>query len=155
MIEDAISFIDIFEVYLIVDGEKKRVVIFKIPAAITAIPTGWNSHYYAREGESLAPLSMEKLERIRGQHLKDWFKQIIKDGTMEHLDKEAILLARQNYKDKIKKSHITEEINAMTDEGFLTKLRLVVDGKLTNAAMVLLISYAACNFLSNPLLLLV
>ena len=40
-----ISFVDIYEVYPIVDDEKKRVVMFQIPAAATAIPTGWNDHY--------------------------------------------------------------------------------------------------------------
>lgn len=45
-----ISFVEIYEVYPIVDDEKKRVVMFQIPAAATAIPTGWNDHYYGRSG---------------------------------------------------------------------------------------------------------
>ncbi|MDD2212873.1 MAG: ATP-binding protein [Desulfitobacteriaceae bacterium] len=145
-----ISFIDIFEVYPIIEEEARRVVMFKIPAAVTAIPTGWNNHYYAREGESLVPLSMEKLERIRRQHRKDWSKQIIEKGTIEHLDKEALLLARQNYKDKIKKSHIIQEIDAMSDKAFLTKLRLISEGKLTNAAMVLLGNSDYCHLIDRP-----
>ena len=145
-----ISFIDILEVYPIVDGEPRRVVMFKIPAAITAIPTGWNSHYYAREGESLVPLSIEKLERIRGQELKDWSKQLILNGTIKHPDKEAVVLARQHYKEKIKKPYIIAEVDAMSDEEFLTKLRLITDGKLTNAAMVLLGNSDYCHLIDRP-----
>ena len=145
-----ISFIDIYEVYPVVDGEPRRVIMFKIPAAMTAIPTGWNNHYYAREGESLVPLSIEKLERIRSQQLKDWSKQIIRNGTIQHLDKEAILLARRNYKDKQKKPHIITEIDNMSDEEFLTKLRLMIDGKLTNSAMVLLGNNDYCHLIDRP-----
>lgn len=145
-----ISFIDIFELYPNVDDELKRVLMFKIPAAVTAVPTGWNSHYYAREGESLVPLSMEKIERIRRENHKDWSKQTIENGTVENLDKEAILLARKNYKEKINKTHIIEEIDDMTDEEFLTKIRLMIDGKLTNAAMILLGDNDFCHLIDRP-----
>lgn len=71
------GFIDIYEVYPKVDGEKKRVVMFQIPAAITAVPTAWKGQEYAREGESLVPLSQEKRERIRRQTFQDWSKQFV------------------------------------------------------------------------------
>lgn len=65
-----ISFIEIYEVYPEVRGEKKRVILFQIPAATTATPTGWNDHFYGRNGESLGALSVEELDRIRGQEKK-------------------------------------------------------------------------------------
>lgn len=133
-----ISFIEIFEVYPLVDGEEKRVVMFQIPAAATAIPTGWHDHFYGRNGESLGALSVEELDRIRGQEKKDWSKQLIEDATLDCLDKNAVALARQKYKEKMNRPHITEEVDTMTDEQFLTKIKLMIGGKLTNAAMVLL-----------------
>ena len=42
----AITFMDICELHPIVDNEEKRVVMFKIPAAAIAIPTGWKNRYY-------------------------------------------------------------------------------------------------------------
>ncbi len=66
------------------------------------------------------------------------------------MDKEAILLARKNYKEKIKKPHIIEEIDDMTDEEFLTKIRLMIDGKITNAAMVLLGNNDFCHLIDRP-----
>lgn len=134
----SISFIEIFEVYPLVDGEEKRVVMFQIPAAATAIPTGWHDHFYGRNGESLGALSVEELDRIRGQEKKDWSKQLIEDATLDCLDKNAIALARQKYKEKMNRPHITGEVDKMTDEQFLTKIKLMIGGKLTNAAMVLL-----------------
>lgn len=95
-----ISFIDIFEIYPIVDGEKRRVIMFQIPAAATAIPTGWHDHFYGRNGESIGALSVAELDRIRGQERKDWSKQTIKGATIEYLDKVAIAVARQKYKEK-------------------------------------------------------
>ena len=112
--------------------------MFQIPAAATAIPTGWNDHYYGRNGESLVALSIEEQDRIRGQEKKDWSKQIIPDATIEHLDKSAIAIARQKYKEKMNRPHITEEVDNMTDEEFLTKTKLLLNGKITNAAMLLL-----------------
>ena len=44
-----------------------RVVMFEIPPAPRGIPMAWNSHYYARNGESLAGLDLAKLDEIRGQ----------------------------------------------------------------------------------------
>ena len=133
-----ISFIDIFEVYPTVNGEKHRVVMFQIPAAATAIPTGWHDHFYGRNGESLGALSVEELDRIRGQEKKDWSKQTIENATIDCLDKDAVQLARRKYKEKMNRPHITEEITKMTDEEFLTKLKLIINGKITNAAMLLL-----------------
>lgn len=133
-----ISFINIYEVYPIEDNEKKRIIMFQIPAAATAIPTGWKDHFYGRNGESLCALSIEELDRIRGQEKKDWSKQIIDGATIDYLNREAISIARTNYKNKMNRSYISEEVDKMTDEEFLAKLKLMINGKLTNAAMLLL-----------------
>ena len=133
-----ISFIEIYEVYKEINGENRRVVMMQIPAAVAGIPTGWNDHYYGRNGESLGALSIDEIERIRRQQNKDWSKQIIPNANINHLNKEAIALARKNYKEKMNKSHIVDEVDDMNDEEFLTKIKLMQDGKVTNAAMLLL-----------------
>ncbi len=133
-----ITFVEIYEVYPEVDGQKMRVIMFQIPAAATGIPTGWKNHFYGRNGESLSALSMNEQDRIREQEKKDWSKQIVEGVTIEHLDKEAIALAREKYKEKMKRPHIIEEVDEMTDEEFLTKIKLIINGQVTNAAMLLL-----------------
>ncbi len=133
-----ISFVEIYEVYPLVDGEQKRIIMFQIPAAATGIPTGWKDHFYARNGESLTALSIEKQDRIRRQEKIDWSKQTIEGATIDNLDKEAISIAREKYKIKNNRPHIIEEIDNMTDEEFLIKTKLIINGKITNAAMLLL-----------------
>jgi len=133
-----ISFIDIFEVFPIVDDNRKRVIMFQIPAAATAAPTGWQNHFYGRNGESLGALSVEELDRIRGQEKKDWSKLVVEDAALEMLDREAVAFARKQYKQSKNRAHISEEIDSMNDLDFLTKLKLMVNGKLTHAAMLLL-----------------
>jgi ATP-dependent DNA helicase RecG len=128
------SFIDIFEVF----AGDDRVVMFKIPAAVVSLTTAWKYQWYGREGESLGALSVEELDRIRGQARTDWSKQLIEGSKLEHLDAAAIRVARENYKAKQNSEHISVEIDRMSDADFLTKLKLISDGKLTNAAMVLL-----------------
>ncbi|MDR2570568.1 MAG: putative DNA binding domain-containing protein [Oscillospiraceae bacterium] len=141
-----ITFIDVFEVY---DGDK-RIVMFKIPAAVTGIPTAWKGHYYGREGESLGPLSIEELERIRRQVHREWSNQVIENTGMEHLCSEAIQKAREGYKEKHNNEHIDAEIDRMSDDEFLTKLKLMVGGNLTNAAMILLGNTDFDNLLAVP-----
>ena len=133
-----ITFLETYVLFPNDNGEKKRVIMFQIPAAVTAMPTPWHGHYYSRNGESLTYLALDKLERIRGQQRKDWSKLAIEGSSIEHLDKSAIAMARENYKKKQNKPHISEEIDRLSDEEFLIKNKLIIDGKLTNAAMVLL-----------------
>ena len=135
---NGMTFYDIIEIFPIVDGVEKRVLMFKIPAAATGIPTDWKTNYYERSGESLVPLKQYKIDAIRSQERKDWSKQIIENATIEHLDKEALSLAREKYKEKMNQTHITEEVNAMSDEQFLTKVKLMINGKITRAGMLLL-----------------
>ncbi len=133
-----ISFIDIYEIYPEIDGETKRVIMFQIPAAITAVPTGWHNIEYGRDGESLVPLSPEKRERIRRQEKMDWSKQFVPGATISDLDGQAIQIARKNYKEKMDDPHVSEEVDRMTDEEFLLRRKLVINGNITNAAFLLL-----------------
>lgn len=133
-----IPFIDIYEVYPVIDGIKKRVVMFQIPAAITAVPTAWKNQEFARDGESLVPLANEKRERIRRQTFQDWSKQFVEGASIEHLNKAAIAIAREKFKEKINDVHVSAEVDAMSDEDFLEARKLVINGKVTNAGMLLL-----------------
>lgn len=135
---NGMTFYDIIEIFPVVDGVAKRVLMFKIPAAATGIPTDWKTNYYERSGESLVPLKQYKIDAIRSQERKDWSKQILEKATIEHLDKDAIALARKKYKEKMNQEHIAEEVDAMSDEQFLTKVKLMIEGKITHAGMLLL-----------------
>lgn len=135
---NGMTFYDIIEIFPIVNGKQKRVLMFKIPAAATGIPTDWRTNYYERAGESLIPLKQYKIDAIRSQERKDWSKQIVEKAGIEHLDQAAIALAREKYKEKMNQEHISAEVDDMNDVQFLTKTKLLIDGKVTNAGMLLL-----------------
>ena len=135
---NGMTFYDIIELFPVVNGKEHRVLMFKIPAAATGIPTDWKTNYYERAGESLVPLKQYKIDAIRSQERRDWSKQVLEQAGVQHLDKDAIALAREKYKEKMNQQHISEEVDAMSDEQFLTKLKLMINGKITHAGMLLL-----------------
>lgn len=135
---NGMTFYDIIEIFPNVNGKEYRVLMFKIPAAATGIPTDWKTNYYERAGESLVPLKQYKIDAIRSQERRDWSKQLLEQATIEHLDKDAVVLAREKYKEKMNQEHISKEVDAMSDEQFLSKIKLMISGKITHAGMLLL-----------------
>ncbi len=135
---NGMTFYDIIEIFPNVNGKEYRVLMFKIPAAATGIPTDWKTNYYERAGESLVPLKQYKIDAIRSQERRDWSKQVLEQAGIEHLDKDAVALAREKYKEKMNQEHISKEVDAMSDEQFLTKIKLIINGKITHAGMLLL-----------------
>lgn len=139
-----ISFIDIHEV----NDAKGRVLLFEIPAAPQGIPVAFKGHYYGRDGEELQPLNIEELERIRKQATStDWSIGIIEKATLADLSKEAIAKARQSFKTKNPK--LVDDIDSWTDETFLNKAKVTIQGKITRAALLLLGKPESEHFL-NP-----
>ncbi|MDK2935392.1 MAG: ATP-dependent helicase RecG [Eubacteriaceae bacterium] len=132
------TFVEIIEIYPEVNEKPKRVILFRIPAAASGIPTGWKNRYYGRSGDALIPLSQDKIDAIRNLQQIDWSNQVIEKSDLSFLDSQAIKIARSKYIKYMNKDHIKTEINGMSDAVFLTKLKLMRDGKLTNAAMLLL-----------------
>ena len=130
---NGISFMEIFET----TKSNERVVMFQIPAAPKGIPIAFDGHYYARDGEELAPLNIEKIERIRGQAIKDdWSAHIIPEASIEDLDEEAIALARKNFKNKFPEK--AAEVDEWNDIMFLNKAKVTIKGKITRTALILL-----------------
>ena len=130
---DRNTFRDIYDMKV----EGKRVLMFQIPAAPRGIPMGWQGHFYARRGESLVALDMSKYEEIRRQTSDfDWSKQIVEGATIADLDEEAVKKAREGYKEHYPKQK--KEVDGWSDEVFLNKAKLTIDGRITNTAILLL-----------------
>lgn len=114
----------------------RNVIVFEIPAAPQGMPVSWKDHYYARNGESLSGLSIDKIERIRHQPPGDWSKEIIKDASIEDLDPAAIKAAREYFKEK--NPGLKKDIPKWDDITFLNKAKITIGGKITRAAVLLL-----------------
>jgi len=129
-----ISFLEIHEI----EKEGKRIVLFEIPPAPQGIPIAWDGHFYARDGEVLVPLGINKIERIRNQKKqKDWSMEICYEASINDLDLKAIKKAKQGFTTKhprISKKEV-QQWNTIT---FLNKASLTINGQITNAAVILL-----------------
>ena len=130
---DNMTFLDIYDFEI--DGN--RVVMFKIPAAI-GVPTTWKGIAYDRNDESLVPLNDAKRNIILSTVNIDWSRQIVDGLTVDDLDKNAILKAREQFKKKNENKSIAEEIDNMDDISFLNKAKVLLNGKVTRAAWLLL-----------------
>jgi ATP-dependent DNA helicase RecG len=129
-----ITFMEIYEIKQLSEG---RVIMFQIPAAPKGIPIAFKGHYYGREGESLAPLNIEEIERIRAQATTDdWSMGIVEEATLADLDEAAITKARENY--KIKFPNQTKEVDGWDTITFLNKAKITIRGKITRTAILLL-----------------
>ena len=130
---DNMTFLDIYEFYV----EDKRIVMFKIPAAI-GVPTTWHGIAYDRNDESCIPLNDSKRNIILSTINIDWSRQVVNSLSFDDLDKNAILKAREQFKKKNENKEIAKEIDSMDDFTFLSKAKLLLNGKVTRAAWLLL-----------------
>lgn len=129
------TFMEIYEVEI--DGH--RIVAFQIPPATRGIPTTWNGAAYAREDENTCPLPIDKMDLIRSQVGVDWSKEIVEGASFEDLDPEAVAYARELF---IKKQNVakksTDMLSKMSDVEVLNKAGILIKGKITNTALILL-----------------
>ncbi|HCK92244.1 MAG TPA: transcriptional regulator, partial [Gammaproteobacteria bacterium] len=128
-----LTFINIHEVA----HPQGRVLLFEIPAAPQGIPTAWNGHYFGRDGESLGPLNIEEIERIRTQNKAyDWSAAIVNGATLDDLDSTAIEQAKISYAKKNPKQ--ADNLQHWDTKTFLNKAKLTINGAITRTAILLL-----------------
>jgi ATP-dependent DNA helicase RecG len=128
-----ITFVEIFEVA----HPNGRVVMFQIPPAVRGVPTAWQGHYFGRDGESLVPLSLGKLEQIRQQRRnEDWSAETVEGATIADLDPAAIRRARDEF--KTKHPGLAIDVSSWDDVTFLNKAKVCIGGRITRAAIILL-----------------
>lgn len=143
--EPSITFRNIYEL----QDANGRVILFEIPPAPKGMPISWKGHYYARAGESLTNLGLDKLDEIRQQTIfSDWSAQIIPDATINHLDETALQKARESFSRKYANRFSSDEISNWSLPVFLDRARLTQDCKLTRTALLLLGKPESAYFLS-------
>lgn len=128
---------------IVVDG--KRILLFKIPASPHNIVTYWKRVAYGRDGESLVPLSQDKIDDIRYQSpVSDWTARIVANATLDDLDELAVAKARIMYK-KVHDRIPASEVDSWDMATFLKNSGVMKDGGLTRAAIILLGKEFAAN----------
>ena len=116
-----------------------RVLLFEVPAAPRGMPIAWKGHYFARAGESLAPLGLDKQDEIRDQTLaQDWTAQVLPAATVADLDDAAVRKARESFAQKHANRFAAGEVAGWPLATFLDRARLTIDGQVTRTALLLL-----------------
>ena len=132
-----------------VETDGKTVLILEIPSAPSGMPIAWKGHYYARDGESLTALNIEKVERIRNQaNSTDWSSAIVKEARITDLSLDAINEARLQFSEK--NPHLLDEINSWDDTTFLNKAKITIKGNITRTAILLLLGKPESEYFINP-----
>jgi ATP-dependent DNA helicase RecG len=126
-----------------IDG--KRVIMFEIPPALRGVPTTWRRVAYGRTHDSLEPLGLHEIDRMRAP-LPDWSAAICDGATIADLDPDAIAFARAKYKKK--HQDLAEEVDEWDDVTFLNKAKVCRDGNITKTAIILLGKGEAGHYLS-------
>ena len=91
---------------------------------------------------------MGKYEEIRRQTSDfDWSKQIVDGAAIADLDEKAIKEAREGYKEHYPNQK--KVVDTWSDEVFLNKAKLTIDGKMTNAAILLLGKSESLHYINH------
>lgn len=126
-----------------------RVILFEIPAAPRGMPIAWKGHYYARAGESLTHLGLDKLDAIRQQtQTSDWSAQFVAQASVNDLYQPALQKARNSYARKYSNRFPAEEVMGWSVATFLDRARLTYDGQITRTTLLLLGKPEAAYLLS-------
>jgi ATP-dependent DNA helicase RecG len=122
--------------------------LFRIPAAIGE-PTTFKNQPFIRIGTNLTDMRKfpDHIRTIYNSQI-DWSAQTIDTATIEDLDTNSIQLARTKYKEKNTNASFFNEIDNWSDAVFLDKLKITINGKITNTAILLLGKPKSAHFIS-------
>ncbi len=125
---------DIYELYENESDRQGRVLVIDVPSRPTGTVFKFEDVALMRVGEELKPMSDEVYLSIIQEKEPDFSQQICKYATIDSLDKEAIGVL----KDKYAKKQNNPRFLSLSNEQILNDLGLVIDGQVSNAAVILL-----------------
>lgn len=121
---------DIYELY---DEAGKRVLVIQVPGRPYGKAFKFEDVPLMRVGEELKPMDDQTFISILQEQEPDFSEQLCMDATIEDLDEKAIAVLKEKY---ARKQH-NPSFMSLSKRQALTDLNLIRDGKLTNAAVLL------------------
>jgi ATP-dependent DNA helicase RecG len=121
----------------VTDDTQKTVWVIHVPKHMKRRPVYAHNKAWQRLDDSLIELTESRLNAILDERdtVYDWSAQVIEDATIDDLDKAAIKIARDGYKERFPR--FAQECDVWSDEVFLDKACLTIDGKITRTTMLL------------------
>ncbi|MEZ7674041.1 putative DNA binding domain-containing protein [Prevotella sp. 20925_1_30] len=122
--------------------------IVNIPKHKARLPVYAHNKAWQRVGDSLIEIKRERIDSILSELVitEDWSVGIIPQATIDDLDSDAIEKARKEY--IIRNPYRKAEISAWSNDKFLDKAKVTINGKITRAALILLGKEESEHFLS-------
>lgn len=124
----------IYELYADENKHEGRVLVIDVPPRPIGTVFKFEDVPLMRVGEELKPMSDEVYLNIIQEKEPDFSQQICETATLDDLDAEAIRIL----KDKYAKKQNNKLFLTLSDGQVLNDLNLVIEGKVTNAAVILL-----------------
>ena len=127
----------------------KIVWIIHIPKHAPRKPVIAHKQPWQRLGDNLVRLTHERESAILSEplsNIEDWSAAIVPDAAIDDLDPAAIAKARENYKNKF--PHQAHDIDRWDDITFLNKAKVIIKGKITRTAIILLGKPESEHFIS-------
>jgi ATP-dependent DNA helicase RecG len=124
----------VYELYEDETAKTGRVLVIDVPSRPIGKVYKFEDVPLMRVGEELKPMSDECYCRIVQEQEPDFSQQICPGAARGDLDEEAIRVMREKY---ARKQH-NDKFLTLGAEQILNDLELMVDGRLTNAAVILL-----------------
>jgi ATP-dependent DNA helicase RecG len=122
------------------DLNGQHFVLFEVGPA-THTPVRFYGTEYIRVGSLKKKLGeyrekQRELWKVLSPSGADWSAAICDGATLKDLEPAAIAFARQEFKKK--NTNLATEVDAWSDETFLNKAKVCIDGKITRTAIILL-----------------
>jgi ATP-dependent DNA helicase RecG len=125
-----------------------RIELFRIPAA-KGEPVSFLNYQKIRIGTSLTDLKKHTdLARLIYNSQIDWSAKIIEKATINDLDPEAIIEAREKFKEKNVTQSWFKDIDQWNNATFLDRAKITIGGKITNTAILLLGKEESIHYIS-------
>ena len=119
--------------FSVIDHPDGRVLVFHVPPHPLGTPIKYKGIYWQRQGDSLVPMSEDRLREIFAEAGRDFSVEVCAGATMFDLDPVAIEDFRRRW---IAKSG-NNTLATLSHEQLLNDAEALVDGHLTYAALIL------------------
>ncbi len=117
----------------------KTVWVLNIPKHLPRKPVIAHKVCWQRSGDNLIELTVEREKVILNETLyvnEDWSAGVCQGATINDLDPESIIVARNNF--KVKNPRLNTEVDSWDDVTFLNKAKITINNKITRTAIILL-----------------
>lgn len=111
-----------------------RVLVFTVPSRAVGVAVRFKNIYWMRRDENVVPMTDDMIRRIFDENRLDFSSEINPDASIDDLDPLAIIELRARWHRKSKNDRLLET----SDEQLLSDAELSLDGRITDAALLLL-----------------